>query len=248
MILKNYTPGFAASVEDGPFKMAWIGLIDPDSKIVNPIASYDDTCGYHDGLIIYAADVPEGRGHTGKAVFEGKYSKKMSTLIDDLLAFSHIGRKEMQKREVNLNTLVSGVIQEIQEESKERQIRWQIDELPVVLGDHSLLRLAIVNLISNAVKFTNTRPQAEIKIGCKDDGDKFTCSIADNGVGVDMKYMGKLFGVFQGLHTQKEFEGTGNGLANVQRIIFRHGGRVWAEGAVGQGATFHFTLPKTRKA
>ncbi|MGO9952952.1 MAG: sensor histidine kinase, partial [Dissulfurispiraceae bacterium] len=112
----------------------------------------------------------------------------------------------------------------------------------------SLLRLMIVNLVSNAVKFTSTRPNAEIKIGCKDEGDKFTCAVADNGAGFDMEYADRLFGVFQRLHTQEEFKGTGIGLANVQRIISRHGGSVWAEGAVGQGATFYFTLPKIKDA
>ena len=174
-------------------------------------------------------------------------SKKMKLLINDLLALSQIGSKEMQKRKVNLNVLVRGVLQEMQEELKTRQIRWEIDDLPVVLGDQSLLRLAIVNLLSNAVKFTNTRANAEIKMGCKDDSAKVTCSISDNGVGFDMKYSDKLFGVFQRLHTREEFEGTGIGLANVQRIIARHGGRVWADGAVGQGATFHFTLPKIKE-
>ena len=175
-------------------------------------------------------------------------SKRMGMLIDDLLAFSHIGRKEMQKRKVDLNALVKEVAGEIQEELKERKIDWQVDELPVVIGDRSLLRMVLVNLISNAVKFTNTRLHAEIKIGCKDEDDKFTCSIEDNGVGFEMKYVDRLFGVFQRLHTREEFEGTGIGLANVQRIIARHGGRVWAEGAVGQGATFHFSLPKHKGA
>jgi PAS domain S-box-containing protein len=173
-------------------------------------------------------------------------SKRMDMLIKDLLALSQIGRKELQKRKVSLHALVNEVVQEIQEELNERRIRWEIDKLPEVLGDKSLLRLAIVNLLSNAVKFTSTRPQAEIKIGCTDEDEKFTCSISDNGVGFDMKYTERLFGVFQRLHTQDEFEGTGIGLANVQRIIARHGGKVWAEGAVGQGATFFFTLSKIK--
>ena len=173
-------------------------------------------------------------------------SKKMDMLIDDLLNFSRLGRSAMQKRKVNLNALVSEVVREIQEDLKGRDIIWEIDKLPDVVGDQALLRLVMVNLISNAVKFTSTRPQAEIKIGCKDEGDKVTCSVIDNGVGFDMKYVNKLFGVFQRLHTQDEFEGTGIGLANVQRIIARHGGRVWAEGAVGQGAAFFFTLPKIK--
>jgi signal transduction histidine kinase len=386
--------------------MAWIGLIDPDSKMVNPAASYGDTDGYLDGIRIYAADVPEGRGPTGKAVFEGKCSisadiahdprmlpwrekairhglhsssafpicagttvigaltvysgeleffadeeiqlltsladdvsfavdamanekkrlaaeealtrineeleqrialrtadlqvankeleafnysvshdlraplrhmagyterlqkqlvdhpnekthqymtsiiaasKRMDMLINDLLAFSHLGRQELQKKKVNLNALVSGMVREIREEQRARKIDWEIDELPDVPGDQSLLRLAIFNLISNAVKFTSTRSETRIRIKCKDDEDHFTCSIADNGVGFDMKYIDRLFGVFQRLHTRDEFEGTGIGLANVQRIISRHGGKVWAEGVVGQGATFYFTLPTTNE-
>ncbi len=394
-------------VEDGLFKMAWIGMIDPDTRVVTPVDSYGDTDGYLNGIRIYAADVPEGQGPTGKAAFEGKCSivgdiehdprmlpwrekarlhgfrsssafplyagtsvigaltvysgepqsftdeeiqlltsltedvsfavnsmanekkrleteealrrlnenleqriavrtadlettnkeleafsysvshdlraplrhiagfillllkrlkgnpdkqtlryadlisdasKKMEMLIDSLLNFSRIGRSEMKKRKVNLNTLVRDVVQEIQEELKERMITWEIEVLPEILGDEALLRLAIVNLISNAVKFTSTRSHAEIRIGCKDEGERFTCSIADNGVGFNMEYAYKLFGVFQRLHPQEEFEGTGIGLANVQRIISRHGGRVWAEGVVGQGATFYFTLPKIADA
>ena len=173
-------------------------------------------------------------------------SRKMDMLINDLLAFSHIGRKEMQKRRVDLNTIVKEVAGEIQHELKERKINWEIDDLPDVIGDRALLRLVLVNLLSNAAKFTRTRQQAKIKIACKDEDDKFTCSVTDNGVGFDMKYADRLFGVFQRLHTQEEFEGTGIGLANVQRIIARHGGRVWAESALGQGATFFFTLPKIK--
>lgn len=118
-------------------------------------------------------------------------------------------------------------------------------DFPTIGRRKMLLNACLVNLISNAVKFSSTRPQAEIQIGCRDDGSEFIFSVKDNGVGFDMKSADKLFGVFKRLHTQEEFEGTGIGLANVQRIISRHGGRVWAEGSVGQGATFYFTLPKT---
>ncbi len=172
---------------------------------------------------------------------------KMGMLIDNILNFSRLGRSEMHKRKVNLNTMLSEVIRGIQEELKERDIIWSIAELPTVMGDQSLLRIVLVNLVYNAIKFTRTRTQSEIRIGCQDDGDKFICSVADNGVGFDMKYVNKLFGVFQRLHSHNEFEGTGIGLANVQRIIARHGGKVWAEGAVGQGATFYFTLPKIKE-
>jgi PAS domain S-box-containing protein len=171
-------------------------------------------------------------------------SIKMQLLIDDLLAFARMGHRELNKRSIKLNTIVREVIQDMRDEVKGRDIKWEINELPELYADQALLRLVFFNLISNAVKFTRTRPQAEIKIGCNDDVDKFTCSIADNGVGFDIKYADKLFGVFQRLHQQKDFEGTGVGLANVRRIISRHGGRTWAEGSVGQGATFYFTLPK----
>jgi light-regulated signal transduction histidine kinase (bacteriophytochrome) len=110
-----------------------------------------------------------------------------------------------------------------------------------------MLKLVLANLISNAVKFTQTRRPAEIKIECKEDRDEVICSIKDNGVGFDMKYVDKLFNVFQRLHHRDEFEGTGIGLANVRRIISRHGGSTWAEGAMGQGATFYFTLPKHKE-
>jgi PAS domain S-box-containing protein len=175
-------------------------------------------------------------------------SNKMSALVDDLLNFSRLGRSEMHKLKVNMNDLVKGIVQELQLGLKERKIRWEIGELPDVFCDRSLLRLAIVNLVSNAVKFTSPREEAEIRIGCKDEEDKFVFSVSDNGVGFDMKSSGRLFGVFRRLHTQEEFEGTGIGLANVQRIISRHGGSVWAEGIVGQGATFYFTLPKATEA
>lgn len=171
-------------------------------------------------------------------------SKKMSTLIDDLLNFSRLGRTELHKRKVNLNHLVKEVIQDLGGESKEREIRWEIDELPDIYGDPPMLSLVLANLISNAVKFTRACPCAEIRIGSIKDEDEFIFFIKDNGAGFDMKYVDKIFGVFQRLHAHDEFEGTGIGLANVHRIISRHGGRVWAEGAVGQGATFFFTIPK----
>ncbi len=179
------------------------------------------------------------------AIFEA--SKKMGMLIDDLLAFSRIVRVEMRKNKVSFNTLVRAAIADIQQETKARDIIWDIDELPDVYGDQSLLSLALANLISNAVKYTGTRPRAEIKIGYKEDREEIIFFVKDNGAGFDMKYVDRLFGVFQRLHTENEFEGTGIGLANVQRIIARHDGRVWAEGAVGQGATFYFTLPKIKK-
>jgi len=171
--------------------------------------------------------------------------KRMGDLIDDLLAFSRIGKSEMQKTEVNLDQLVRETLGDFQADTRKRNIVWEIHPLPAVRADHALLRLALVNLISNAVKFTGTRALAKIEIGCAPSSDDETVIfIRDNGAGFDPRYAGKLFGVFQRLHSQDEFEGTGIGLANVQRIIHRHGGRTWAEGAVDGGATFYFSIPK----
>lgn len=172
-------------------------------------------------------------------------SKKMGTLIDDLLSFSRIGRAETKKSLVNLEQLVRDVVSEIEGETKGREITWKIDGLPVCYGDRSMLILVLGNLISNAVKFTRARMPAEIEIGCTDRDNGYTeVFVRDNGAGFDMKYASKLFGVFQRLHRADEFEGTGIGLATVQRVIHRHGGFVRAEGTVDQGATFYFSLPK----
>jgi len=171
--------------------------------------------------------------------------KLMGDLIDDLLAFSRIGKSEMQRTEVNLNQLVQETLGDFQADTQKRNIVWEIHPLPAVRADHALLRLALVNLISNAVKFTGARALAKIEIGCASSGGEETVIfIRDNGAGFDPRYAGKLFGVFQRLHSQEEFEGTGIGLANVRRIIHRHGGRTWAEGAVDGGATFYFSIPK----
>jgi PAS domain S-box-containing protein len=171
-------------------------------------------------------------------------AKRMGNLIDDLLAFSRIGRAETRKTLVNLAQLVTEALSEVREDMEGRNIAWKIGALPDLYGDRSMLRLVLVNLISNAIKFTRTRPQAEIEIGsANENGKELIVFIRDNGVGFDMKYVNKLFGVFQRLHQADEFEGTGIGLATVQRIIHRHEGKVWAEGVVGSGATFYFSAP-----
>src|SRR6202140_212608 len=172
-------------------------------------------------------------------------AKRMGNLIDDLLAFSRIGRAETQKTLVSLGQLVREALSEVREDTEGRNIAWKIGTLPDFYGDRSMLRLVLVNLISNAVKFTRTRPRAEIEIGSANGNrDELIVFVRDNGVGFDMKYMNKLFGVFQRLHQADEFEGTGIGLATVQRIIHRHGGKVWAEGAIDGGATFYFSTPR----
>jgi PAS domain S-box-containing protein len=174
-------------------------------------------------------------------------AKRMGNLIDDLLAFSRISRAEARWALVSLDELVQEALGEVRQETEGRKVVWKLGPLPAWQCDRSMLRLVLVNLISNSVKFTRTRAQAEIEIGCREQGpDQIVIFVRDNGVGFDMKYVNKLFGVFQRLHPTEAFEGTGIGLATVQRIVHRHGGRVWAEGQVDQGATFYFSLSRTQ--
>ena len=174
-------------------------------------------------------------------------AQRMGNLIDDLLAFSRIGRVETQKAPVNLDLLLKEALSEVQQEANGRNIEWKIDNLPVCYGDRSMLRLVLVNLLSNAIKFTRARAKAEIEVGCTNgSADEVVVFVKDNGAGFDMKYVDKLFGVFQRLHHVDAFEGTGIGLATVQRIIHRHGGKVRAEGALDRGATFYFSVPKSK--
>lgn len=169
-------------------------------------------------------------------------AKRMGNLIDDLLAFSRIGRAETKKTKVDLTQLANEVVAELGQETKGRDIVWKIGVLPNCRGDRSMLKLVLVNLISNAVKFTRLRSPAEVEIGCTDRPNGTEVFVRDNGAGFDMRYVHKLFGVFQRLHSTEEFEGTGIGLATVQRIIHRHGGQVRAEGALDHGATFYFSV------
>jgi signal transduction histidine kinase len=171
-------------------------------------------------------------------------AKKMGLLIDDLLSFSRMGRNAMSIHPLALEPLVRDVIAELEPDAADRTIDWRIGDLPTVEGDASMLRIVMGNLIANALKYTRPRQQARIEIGSQPEQDyESVIFVRDNGVGFDMTYAHKLFGVFQRLHRADEFEGTGIGLANVRRIIDRHGGRTWAEGKPDQGAAFFFSLP-----
>ena len=171
-------------------------------------------------------------------------AKQMGQLIDDLLVFSRMGRQEMLRTTVDVDNLIKTILYDLRLDLQGREISWTIEPLPQVPGDSAMLRQVFMNLIANAVKFTSTRPQAEITIGIHQrTTDEVTIFVRDNGVGFNMEYESKLFGVFQRLHRIDEFEGTGIGLANVRRIVHRHGGRTWAEGVIDQGATFYVALP-----
>jgi PAS domain S-box-containing protein len=171
-------------------------------------------------------------------------TQKMGQLIDDLLVFSRLGRQEISISDVDIEKLARNVFKELKPTVSEREIQFEIKELPSAPGDQSTIRQVFANLLSNAVKFTRPRETTKIEMGGRCEGNENVYYVKDNGVGFDMQYVNKLFGVFQRLHSAEEFEGTGVGLAIVQRIIHRHGGRVWAEGKVNDGAIFYFTLPR----
>jgi signal transduction histidine kinase len=171
-------------------------------------------------------------------------AKNMGQLIDGLLAFSHLGRQPLDQIDINMEELAKNVFDEIQSSENRRDVVIEIQYLPPAFADRAMSRQVLHALISNAFKFTRPRPNATIVVGHQEGGTQNTYYVRDNGVGFDMQYSDKLFGVFQHLHSVDEFEGMGVGLALVQRIILRHGGRVWAEAQVGGGATFYFTLPK----
>ena len=170
---------------------------------------------------------------------------RMGGLIDDLLAFSRMSRAEMISMPVQLDPLVADARRDLQLEAENRQIEWHVEPLPAVRGDPNLLRLVLTNLISNAIKYSRNRTPARLEVGTQSGAaNEVIIYVKDNGVGFDMEYADKLFGVFQRLHHSDEFEGVGIGLATVRRIINRHGGRTWAEAVPGQGATFYFSLPE----
>jgi light-regulated signal transduction histidine kinase (bacteriophytochrome) len=168
----------------------------------------------------------------------------MKQLIDDLLAFSRVSIHEIRKSEIDMESLTRNIFEELKPHAGERAIRLEITTLPAANGDLSMMRSVLLNLLSNAIKFTMIRETPLIRVGSRPDQDENIYYVSDNGIGFDMKFVDKLFTLFQRIHTEKEFEGTGVGLVIVKRIIEKHGGRVWAEGKPNEGATFYFTLPR----
>jgi light-regulated signal transduction histidine kinase (bacteriophytochrome) len=236
------------------------GLISPGESCETTSGALCPRCG---GLVSQGGGPALSEKSLHQLTTISQAAKRMGDLIDDLLDFSRVGRAELHKTEIHLNELVREALGDFQAETKGRNIAWNIHPLPVVQADRALLRMALVNLISNAVKFTGARAEAKIEIGVMEKcsngvvastqnsnapilqhSDAPVFFIRDNGAGFDPRYADKLFGVFQRLHSQDEFEGTGIGLANVRRIIQRHGGRAWAEGVVDGGATFYFSIPQ----
>ena len=200
--------------------------------------------GFSDALLEECAQElsTASRGYLNRIV---ESTQRMDRLINDLLALAHLGRQELRLQAANLNILVRDVIRDLAPETAGREIEWRIGDLPVIDCDPGLIKQVFYNLLSNAVKYTRPRHPAVIEAGkTMRDGEQVVF-IRDNGVGFNMKYVHKLFGVFERLHRREDFEGTGVGLATVQRIVHKHGGRIWAEAKVDEGATFYFTLPSS---
>ncbi|MEZ4826551.1 MAG: ATP-binding protein [Bacteroidia bacterium] len=169
---------------------------------------------------------------------------EMGQLIDDLLTFSLLNQKSINHQKINASYLVSSLIYSYKSEPQHEKITWEVDNLPEIFADRTLIKQVFTNLLSNAVKFSHKKNHPEIQIRCKSDGEYYIFHIQDNGVGFDMQFKDKLFGVFQRLHEKEEFEGTGVGLAIVQRIVERHKGKIWADSQPGEGASFYFSIPQ----
>jgi two-component system sensor kinase len=199
--------------------------------------------GFSRILLKEHADRLDAEGHRLLGIIRAN-TQNMGQLIDDLLAFSRLGRREVKVADLDMETLVRNVSGDLQTTLGDRKVEWDFKPLPAARADRALMQQVWVNLLGNALKFTRRQEAAVIEVGCRPAGDEDIYYVKDNGVGFDMQFAHKLFGVFQRLHRYEEFEGTGVGLALVQRIVQRHGGRVWAEGQVNGGACFYFSLPR----
>jgi light-regulated signal transduction histidine kinase (bacteriophytochrome) len=175
-------------------------------------------------------------------------TQQMGVLVDELLNLARLGRHALRLQPTRLNSIVAEMLAILQPQSEGRQVEWVIADLPAVACDPVLVKQIFQNLLSNALKFTRPRAQAVIEVSCREEGGQPVFMVRDNGIGFNMKYVDKLFGVFQRLHRAEDFEGTGIGLATVQRIVHKHGGQVWAEGELDKGAAFYFTLGLGKQA
>lgn len=199
--------------------------------------------GFLELLIKHNHDQLDDKGkHYMQSILEA--STQMGTLIDDLLSFSRSGRAEMKRDMIDMNKLVTDALAILEPETQGRTIEWKLAPMPIVYADYAMIRQVWVNLLNNALKYSRKRELTKIEIGTYEEAEEHIFFVRDNGAGFDMNYAQKLFGVFQRLHSNEEFEGTGIGLANVRQVINRHNGRTWAEGEIDKGATFYFSLPK----
>lgn len=194
----------------------------------------------------FSESLPAEAKHHLERIQEG--TRRMGQLVDDLLNLGRVGRKDLSLQVAGVRSIVDDIIASLQSDVGDRQVEWKIGDLPYVECDTSLTQQVFQNLLSNALKFTRPRAHAVIEIGQERRDGEAVVYVRDNGVGFSMKYVGKLFGVFQRLHRPEDFEGTGVGLATVQRIIQKHGGRIWAEAELDKGAAFYFTFGKFQKA
>jgi light-regulated signal transduction histidine kinase (bacteriophytochrome) len=194
----------------------------------------------------FAANLPVDAQHYVQRIQEG--TRRMGQLVDDLLNLGRVGRKELSLQVAGLRSIVDEVVASLKSDVGGRQVEWKIGDLPYVECDTALMQQVFQNLLSNALKFTRPRAKPVIEIGQEQHDGTSVVFIRDNGVGFSMKYADKLFGVFQRLHRAEDFEGTGVGLATVQRIIQKHGGRIWAEAGLDKGASFYFTLGSSQSS
>jgi len=235
---------------DGAQRRAWVVELERANRELDafsyavshdlraPLRAID---GFSQALVEDCGEQLDALGHQYLDRIRGGVGR-MAGLIDALLGLARVGRVELRRERVDLSRMARDVVAELRRAQPERQVEAEIADGLVAEGDGSLLRMVLANLLGNAWKFTACRGDARVTVGCDGDGEP-AFFVRDNGAGFDQAYVDRLFTPFQRLHGQAEFEGVGAGLATVQRVIHRHGGRVWAEGAVGEGATFHFTLP-----
>jgi light-regulated signal transduction histidine kinase (bacteriophytochrome) len=193
----------------------------------------------------FSANLPPDAHHHLERIEEG--TRRMGLLVDDLLNLARVGRRDLSPQVAGLKSIVDEAIADLKPDSRGREIEWKVGALPYVECDPGLMKQVFLNLLSNALKFTRPRAKAVIEVGQEEKNGVPVLYVRDNGVGFSMKYVDKLFGVFQRLHRAEDFEGTGVGLATVQRIIQKHGGRIWAEAELDKGATFYFTLGNAEK-